>query len=259
LVTDTKIVLILEYNGARYHGFQLQASQPTVQGEVEKAIRKLTGEKRRVMAASRTDAGVHARGQVASFKTGASLAPQTFTNGLNHYLPRDIAVRAAHRVSDSFNVRREATSREYIYYILNSQTRSPIWEGFAHLVPGQLDIEAMNQACHALIGKHDFTSFVTGAGDSLKSAVKCVYRAEIARDGEMAIFNIAANSFIAHQVRNTVGALIGVGRGKMTAGDFTGIIKAKEPGLAGPMAPASGLYLTRVNYPNSWERYSENL
>jgi len=130
LATTTKIVLIMEYDGTRYHGLQLQTNLPTIQGEIEKALWKLTGERIRVMAASRTDAGVHAKGQVVSFRTKSPLPPQTFVNGLNYYLPGDIAIKAAYRVDDSFNVRRDAISREYNYYILNSVTRSPIREGF---------------------------------------------------------------------------------------------------------------------------------
>jgi len=259
LVTITKMVLIMEYNGTHYHGFQLQAKLPTIQGELEKAVWKLTGERRRVMAASRTDAGVHAKGQVASFKTGSPLSPQTFINGLNYYLPRDIAVKAAYRVDDSFNVRRDALSREYSYYILNSPTRSPIWEGFSYLVPGHLDIETMNRACQALIDEHDFASFATCIGIGTKSTVRRVYSTQIEKTGELAIFNIVANSFLPHQVRNTVGALIRVGLGKMTTDEFGNLLEAKQPGLAGPTAPACGLYLMQVNYPHSWERYNENL
>ena len=259
MATITKMVLIMEYNGTNYHGFQLQANRPTIQGEIEKALWKLTGEKRRVMAASRTDAGVHARGQVVSFRTGSSLPPQTFINGLNHYLPRDIAVKAAYRVGDSFNARRDALSREYSYYILNSFARSPIWEGFAYLVSGHLDTTAMNQACQALIGEHDFASFATCIGAGTKSTVRHVYRAEIEKDGELAIFNMVANSFLPHQVRNNVGALIRVGLDKMTIDEFGNLIEAKQPGMAGPTAPACGLYLMRVNYPHPWERYNENL
>ncbi len=259
LATLIKMVLIMEYNGTHYHGFQLQANLPTIQGETEKALWKLTGERRRVMAASRTDAGVHAKGQAVSFRAGSSLPPQTFINGLNYYLPRDIAVKAAYRVGNSFNVRRDALSREYSYYILNSLTRSPIWEGFSCLVAGHLNIEAMNQACQALIGKHDFASFATCVGTGIKSTIRRVYKAAIERDGELAIFKIVASSFLPHQVRNTVGALIRVGLNKMTVGEFINIIKGKKPGLAGPTIPASGLYLMQVNYPHPLERYNENL
>jgi len=255
----TKIVLIMEYDGTHYHGFQLQVNLPTIQGETEKALRKLTGERSRVITASRTDAGVHAKGQVVSFRTRSSLPLETFINGLNYYLPRDIAVKAAHRVSDSFNVRRSALSREYNYYILNSRIRSPFKEGFAYLVGGHLDIEAMNQACQALIGEHDFASFASAIGVGIKNTIRRLYRAEMEKDGELVVFNMVANSFLPHQVRNTVGALIRVGLGKMTIDEFHRIIEAKKPGLAGPTAPACGLCLMRINYPHSFEGYNENL
>ena len=246
----TKIVLVIEYNGARYHGFQLQADMPTIQGETEKAIWKLTGEKLRVMAASRTDAGVHARGQVVSFRTRSPLPPQTFVTGLNYYLPRDIAVKAAYKVNGSFNVRRDAISREYNYYILNSLFRSPLMEGFSYLVVGHLDIEAMNRACQTVIGRHDFASFVTSIGAETKSTVRNVYKAEVEKDNELVTFSMMANSFLPHQVRNTVGALIKVGLGKMTVDEFHTIIQARRPGLAGPTAPPCGLCLMRINYPS---------
>jgi len=239
----------MEYDGARYHGFQLQANSVTIQGETEKAIGKLTGERCRVIAASRTDAGVHAKGQTVSFRTGSHLPLRAFINGLNHYLPSDIAVKAAHKVEDSFDVRRNALSREYSYYILNSSTRSPIRQGFSHLVARRLDIEAMNQACQALIGEHDFASFVTCMEARIKSTVRNVSQAKVERDGELATFNMVANSFLPHQVRNTVGALIRVGLGKMSIDEFHGIIEARKLGLAGPTAPACGLCLMRVNYP----------
>jgi len=248
-LTTTKIVLIVEYDGTHYYGFQLQPTLPTIQGETEKALRKLTGERRRVIAASRTDAGVHAKGQTVSFRTSSSLPVPTFINGLNYYLPKDIAVKAVHRASDSFNVRRDALSREYNYYILNSRTRSPIRRDFAYPVAGYLDIEIMNQACQALIGEHDFASFTTGIKMGTKSTVRSVYRAEIERKGELAIFNMVAKSFLAHQVRNTIGALIKVGLGRMSVDEFRSIAEAKKPGLAGPTAPACGLCLMQVNYP----------
>ena len=251
--TTTRVVLVMEYNGRRYHGFQLQAGLPTIQGETEKALRKLAGDRIRVMSASRTDAGVHAERQVVSFRTKSSLPTQTFINGLNYYLPTDIAVKAAYRVKDSFNVRRRALSREYNYYIFNSPTRSPIREGFVHRVAGRLDIDAMNRACQALLGEHDFAAFASATGDNLKSTVRRVYRARMEKDGEMVIFNIVANSFLPHQVRNTVGTLIRVGRGKMSVDEFYHVVEARRPELAGPAAPACGLCLMQVNYANPFE------
>jgi len=253
LATNAKMVLIMEYDGTRYHGFQIQVKQPTIQEEMEKALEKLTGEKTRVTMASRTDAGVHAREQVVSFRTKSSLPPQTFVNGLNYYLPKDIAVKTGYRVNDSFNVRRHAVSREYSYYILNSPTPSPIRRRFSYLWRGHLNIEAMNQACQALIGEHDFASFASSIGDEIKSTVRKVYEAKVTKDGDLIIFNIIANSFLPHQVRNTIGALIKVGQGKMSVDEFRHLIEAKQPGLAGPTAPARGLCLMKINYPHPFE------
>jgi tRNA pseudouridine38-40 synthase len=249
LADSTQILLIIEYDGTGYHGFQWQNGLPSVQREVEKAIRRLTGERRRVIAASRTDAGVHAKGQVVSFRTSSALPTRKFISGLNYYLPRNIAVKAAYRLNDSFRVRRDAVSREYSYYILNSPTRSPIREGQAYRVANPLNIEAMNKAAQTLIGEHDFASFVNGDGSWLESTVRYVFRAEVERDGELVTFHMAANSFLPHQVRTTVGALTRVGLGRMNLDEFRSIIEARLPGTAGPTAPACGLCLDRVNYP----------
>jgi len=251
--TTTKIVLVVEYDGTRYNGFQLQADQPTIQGELEKALEKLTGEKLRLLAASRTDTGVHARGQVVSFRTKSSLPVETFITGMNYYLPKDIAVKAAHRVRDSFNVQRRAVSREYQYYILNSPTRSPLMRDFAYLVPQPLDVAVMNEACQALLGEHDFVSFASSLGARIKNTVRRVYRAEVKREGKLVIFTIVASSFLPHQVRHTLGSLIRVGLGRMSLSEFCSIMEAKKPGLAAPAAPACGLCLIRVDYPRPLE------
>ncbi len=248
MASKTKIALIIEYDGTRYHGFQLQPNAPTVQGAVEAALQKLVGEAARIIPASRTDAGVHAAGQVISFRTGSLLPLVAYVHGLNHYLPGDVAVKAAYRVKDSFDVRRHATSREYRYCILNSATRSPTKRGFSYLVPGHLDIEAMNQACQVLIGEHDFASFATRMEGRKRDTVKNVYRASVQRNGDLVIFNIVANSYLPHQVRNTVGSLIRVGLVAITVSDFRDILEARKPGTAGPTVPAQGLCLMRVNY-----------
>jgi tRNA pseudouridine38-40 synthase len=252
--TGTRVVLIIEYNGANYHGSQYQANAPTVQGEMEKALQKLTGEKIRIKMASRTDAGVHAIGQVVGFNTDAALPLDAYIDGLNHYLPADIAVKKSFRVEDNFDVRRRATRRTYIYYILNSATRSPLRQGFYWRVPGELDIQAMQQACRALVGRHDFASFIASAATARqKQTVRDVFKAEITRDGDMIVLEMVASSFLPHQVRNTVGTLIRVGQGKMTAVEFESLIAARTPGLAGPTAPADGLCLVEVEYPGNFE------
>lgn len=254
IAADNRIVLVIEYDGTNYHGSQFQANAPTIQGEIEKALKRLTGETIRIKSASRTDAGVHARGQVFSFTTESALPLKSFVEGLNHYLPGDIAVKESFRAAGSFDVRRRAVSREYRYYIINSPTRSPINRGFACRVTGDLDIDAMDRACQALVGVHDFTSFVTSAETArTKRTVRKMYQAGVRREGDMVVLEMTANSFLPHQVRNTAGSLIKVGQGKMTVKEFYEMVEARTPGLAGPTAPADGLYLERVNYPGPFE------
>jgi tRNA pseudouridine38-40 synthase len=245
----TSIAMVIEYDGTRYHGSQVQASALTVQGEIEKALYKLTGENIRIKTASRTDAGVHARGQVVTFRTDTVLPADTFVRALNHFLPDDIAVRSAHEVTGSFDARRHAVSREYRYYMHTSPTRSPLREGFSWRVQGPLDIDAMNRACRLLIGIHDFASFVSSPLTAReKTTVREINKAEITHDGEEIVLEIVARSFLPHQVRTTVGTLVRVGRGELTVDDFRAMLEAGTPGLAGPMAPAGGLCLVRVNY-----------
>jgi tRNA pseudouridine38-40 synthase len=186
---------------------------------------------------------------VVSFITGSSHSPETFVKGMNYYLPGDIAVRTAHRVRDSFHVRHQAIDREYKYYILNNQVRSPLGRNYSLLVNGQLDVDAMNQASQALVGEHDFASFTNRNGAELKSTVRRVSRAEVGREGEFIVFTMVANAFLTHQIRNTVGTLIKVGLGKMNRVQFCAIMEAARPGLAGPMALAHGLCLVAINYP----------
>ncbi len=253
-----KFVLVIEYNGTQYHGFQWQVGLPTIQAELEEAIKKLYGQSSRVMAASRTDAGVHAREQVLSFWAKPTLDTTTLVKALNYYLPRDIAVKAAHRVSNDFNVRRDAISREYRYHILNRDVRSPFNEIFALFIPKMLNIEAMSKACQLLQGEHDFISFATSL-DNVKSTVRHVYEAKVDKRDEFVIFCIEANSFLPHQVRNTVGPLIRLGLTKMNIEQFHDIMEAKKLGLAGPTAPAHGLCLTNINYSIPFGERSENL
>ena len=248
-----KVVLVIEYDGTEYHGFQLQEGAPTIQGEVERAIQSLTGERVRIAGAGRTDAGVHARGQVVAFVTESTLPPETMVRGLNFYLPQDIAVKRACRVADSFNVRRDALRREYRYLILNSQTPSPLWHRYACLVSRPLSAEAMNEAAGALVGRRDFASF-TGAYKG--STVRTVYNAGVNRKGDLVSFDMAANSFLPHQVRNTAGALVSVGLGRMSIGEFFGILMSESPGACGPAATPRGLYLMKVSYPDIEEQDS---
>jgi len=238
-------VLIMEYEGTRYRGSQYQDNGPTIQGETERAIERLTGEKVRIAAASRTDAGVHARGQVVSFRTKSGFPPKTWVRALNHYLPSDIAVKAAYEVDGDFDVRRDAWGREYRYSILNSCTPSPLMRRFTHLLPHLLDVPSMNRACQVLVGEHDFAPFCTAVSGSTR---RRVYRAEVSREGDLVTFDMQANSFLPRQVRNTVGALVKVGLGKMKVEQFWELAESGQPGAMCTAAPAKGLCLMRVNY-----------
>ena len=244
----SKSVLLIEYDGTQYYGFQWQVGLPTIQDELERALGRFCGQSSRVMGASRTDAGVHAQGQVVSFWTKSMLNTVTLVNALNHYLPGDIAVKAAYRAGDDFNVRRDAMSREYRYYILNSNTRSPFNRRFALFMPRMLDIQVMNEACQLIQGEHDFASFASSL-DGSRSTLRNVYEAGVEEKGDFTVFRIVANSFLPHQVRSTVGLLIRLGLGKIGVDDFRDIMEARSLGLAGPLSPACGLCLKKVNYP----------
>jgi tRNA pseudouridine38-40 synthase len=253
----SKIVLILEYDGRRYSGFQWQKGRPTIQASLEEAIFKTTGENRRVITASRTDAGVHARFQVGSFRSGTRLPASTLVRALNFHLPHDIAVKAC-EVGASFNVRGDVIGREYEYLIYHSRTRSPLMEGLALQVPWELDLDMMNEACSMLKGKHDFISFAAAAGRD-RGTVKTITSAGFERDGNSITFRIKANSFLMHQVRNTLGTLLGIGSGRKTIEELKQLLGGGRPGIAGPAVAACGLYLTRVYYPKDLELKYENL
>jgi len=252
-------MLVVEYNGTAYAGSQRQAAEPSVQSCLEEALTKLTGAEITVSLAGRTDAGVHARGQVVSFRTTSELPVRAFVHGLNYHLPPDIAVRSAHPVADSFDPRRQAIKREYEYLIINSETRSPLWRNLAHHLPGALDIDLMNKAASVLLGEHDFASFACGLDDDSKSTVRRIYEARFRREGEAVIFRIVGSAFLPHQVRSTVGTLIRVGQGKLTTAHFKSILEAEQPGLAGPAVPGCGLYLNQVMYNTNSEEEYENL
>jgi tRNA pseudouridine38-40 synthase len=244
---SSKVVLLIEYDGTQYYGFQWQLGLPTIQSELEQAIGRLRVQSGRVMAASRTDTGVHAKGQVVSFRAKSRLDTRTLVRALNHYLPDDIAVKAAYRAGDDFNVRGDALSREYRYHILDSNTRSPFSHRFALFLPKVLNLEMMNEACQLIQGEHDLASFASSLDDS-RSTVRNVYEAGMEKRGDFAVFRIVANSFLPHQVRSTVGLLIRLGLGKIGIADFRDIMEARSVGLAGPLSPACGLCLMRVSY-----------
>jgi len=238
----------MEYDGTRYHGSQYQSNAMSIQGETESAVQKLTGEEIRISMASRTDAGVHAKGQVVSLKSKASFTPKTWVEAMNHYLPKDISIRAAYEVDGGFDVRRHALCREYRYHILNRRTPSPLWRHFSESVPQPLDVEAMNAACAVLVGERDFSPFAPAT--YTRSTRRQAFSAEVGRTGDVVTFDIRANSFLPHQVRNTVGGLVKVGLHKMTAETFREMASSGKAGTIGPTAPARGLCLMNIKYPD---------
>lgn len=243
------MALIVEYDGTRYHGFQVQRDVPTVQGEIQRALGRVSGEGTGISYASRTDQGVHATGQVVAFDTRSQLPGEAFVSALNHYLPPDIVVKGAFCVPPDFDARRRAQSREYRYFIWNSPTPSPLMSRRAYFVSRPLDIAAMNDACEALVGWHDFAPFASPVAEG-KSTVRMVYHAGVSRCGELVTFCMVASSFLTHQVRNTIGALVQVGLGRSDADTFRLLARSGRPGVARPALAPHGLCLVKVNYPH---------
>ncbi|MDO8689320.1 MAG: tRNA pseudouridine(38-40) synthase TruA [Dehalococcoidia bacterium] len=249
------LMLVLEYDGAGYHGFQKQVGAVSIQGELEKALKKLTGVALRTSGASRTDAGAHALGQVVSFHTEASFPPQTWVRALAFYLPQDIAVIEARVVDDTFHARRSAKTREYRYSVWNRPVPSPFRRRYSHHVPYSLSVDAMKEAASAFVGIHDFRAFASVKGTRGKSSMRMVKEASVSSAGDMISFRFVGNAFLPQQVRTMVGTLLEVGSGKMAPGVIGNLLESGERFQAGPTAPACGLCLVKVNYalePDSW-------
>jgi tRNA pseudouridine38-40 synthase len=240
-----RIALVIEYDGARFGGSQRQKNAPTIQQELESALQRLTRVQTRIALAGRTDAGVHATGQVAAFSTSSRHGIEVFVRGLNALLPPEIAVLRALEVSAAFDPRRHASSRTYRYSIHNAPVRSPLRSKSTWHVVEPLDTDRMRRAARALLGEHDFAALSRREGIS---TVRRVLRCDIARQDDLITTEIEANAFLRHQVRRTVGALAQVGSGKLSVGGFRSLLRAAEPATAGPVAPAHGLCLIRVAY-----------
>jgi tRNA pseudouridine38-40 synthase len=244
---DRRVALLLEYDGARFAGSQLQANAVTVQGALEDAILKATEGASRAAFAGRTDSGVHARGQVVAFTTNTWLDNETLQRALNAWLPEDVAVRAVADVVQQFDPRRDARRRWYRYVIDNRDVRPALGRGRAWHVPGALDVRAMDAAAKGLVGSHDFAAFASKLEDAAASTVREVYAFDVTREGHFVHVDVTANAFLPHQVRRMTGALVEVGRGKLTGEAFSALLDGPAAS-AGPAAPARGLYLMRVEY-----------
>jgi tRNA pseudouridine38-40 synthase len=240
--------LTIEYDGAPFSGWQIQADRLTVQGVLTAALEALTAEKTLVQGAGRTDAGVHARGQVAHVDLSKEWDTDTVRDALNaHLRPHPVAVLAAERVAEDFNARTSALKRHYLYRIVNRRADLTFDSKYAWRVPRQLDAAAMQTAAQRLIGKHDFTTF-RAAECQAASPVKTLDRLEIVRDGEDVNVTASARSFLHHQVRSMVGSLVQVGVGAWSAGDLGQALEARDRAACGQVAPPDGLYLMRVDY-----------
>ena len=240
--------LTIEYDGTNYHGWQTQAEDVTLQATIEKALGIMTREKIRIAGSGRTDAGVHAHAQVASFKTRANIPAHGFFAGLNSLLPDDIVIKACEPVDDDFHARFSARQKTYHYRIYNHPTPIAVGRQYAWHIRKQLNLAAMNQAAGHIIGTHDFKSF-EGTGSPRDHTVRTVTGASFAAaENGFLVFEITANGFLRYMVRNLAGTLVEVGLGKRTAEKFRQILDAKNRDLAGPTAPPHGLFLVNVLY-----------
>ncbi len=240
--------LTLEYDGAPYVGWQRQENGVSVQERLEDAIFAMTGERALVHGAGRTDAGVHATGQVAHVDLSRDWAPFRLSEGLNaHLVPNPIAVLTAQRVGDDFDARRSARARAYAYRVVNRRAPLTFDRGRAWAVKPKLDADAMRKAASALLGRHDFTTF-RDAQCRAKSPVRTLDRLDVRREGEAIIFEVGARSFLHRQVRSMVGSLVDVGAGRWSTADLKAALEAADRNRCGQVAPACGLYLVRVDY-----------
>ena len=240
--------LIVEYDGRPFAGWQIQADQLTVQGLLTAAVEALSGDKTLVQGAGRTDAGVHARAQVAHVDLSKEWDTDTIRDALNaHLRPHPIAILAAERAADDFNARTSAIRRHYLYRVINRRADLTLEAGRAWRVPRPLDAAAMHKAAQRLIGKHDFTTFRSTECQA-KSPVKTLDILKVERSGEDVYVASVARSFLHNQVRSMVGSLVPVGEGKWSPDDLAKALEARDRAACGPVAPPDGLYLMKVDY-----------
>ncbi len=243
-----KIKLVIEYDGTAYAGWQIQSVAPTVQGVLNEALRKLTGEAElKVRGASRTDAGVHALGQVADFQTSSTIPGKSFAMAVKRHLPDDIAVISSEEVDADFGARHNSVGKEYRYLIVNRGPRSALERERAWHVPVRLDIEAMQSAANMLVGEKDFTSFCAAESDA-EHFVREITSVDVERRGEIVEITVKGTAFLRHMVRIMVGLLERVGTGKVSPSEVEAIVEARERDPALMTAPPQGLYLVKVLY-----------
>ncbi|MCQ2914516.1 MAG: tRNA pseudouridine(38-40) synthase TruA [Alphaproteobacteria bacterium] len=240
--------ITIEYDGTNYSGWQRQEKDPSIQEEIEKAAVNFLHHEITLTGAGRTDAGVHALGQVASFDTDKEFTNFALCSAFNAWLkPQPIVVIDAQKVDDDFSARFSAIERSYIYKILNRKFRPALMENRCWHVPQELDVDAMRDSAQIFLGKHDFTSFRAAACQA-KSPIRTLDEFTITKENDMILFHLRAKSFLHHQVRNLVGTLKLVGEHTWTKQDVQNALDAKDRKAAGPTAPACGLYFEKVLY-----------
>lgn len=242
-----RIKLTIEYDGGPFYGFQRQDNLPTVQGAIEAAILKLTGEKVTLQTAGRTDRGVHAKGMVSHFDTQSTLKLYNFRDGINSLTPRSIAIVKAENVPDTFQARFSCTGRAYEYLLFNRRSPSPIWEGRAAHIKKTLDVKLMREAAKHLVGTHNFSSFRSSECQA-KSPITTVRKIEVRKRGELIVVQVAGVSFLHNMVRIMVGLLVDIGLGKRPVSDVKKLLKEHDRKAAPATMPACGLYFVKAEY-----------
>ena len=241
------IKLTIEYDGKEYGGWQKQPNKLNIQGEIERAIEEVTGEKVDLIASGRTDAGVHALGQVANFKIEKNIPIEKIPYALNSKLKKSIRIKKAEEVPEKFHSRYTCKKKTYRYVINNSVQGTAIYRNLQYHFPEKLDEEKMNEAAQYLIGEHDFKSF-KASGTSSKSSVRTIYDAKVTRNGELVTIELTGNGFLYNMVRIIAGTLVDVGTYKIEPIDIKNILDAKDRLKAGKTLPPTGLYLVKVEY-----------
>ena len=253
------IKLTLAYDGSEFHGWQIQPGVPTIQGELTDAVRKITQEQISIHGASRTDAGVHALGQVASFKTQSGLAAEELQRAINALLPPQIRVVSAAELGPEFHARWQALEKTYHYRIYRGRVLPPFEYRRVLHYPYPLDEEAMIRAARCFEGEHDFSSFAASSGseegDKDRSPVRVIYSSEMIRlpEKQELMYVIRGRSFLRYMVRKIVGTLLEVGRGRLNAEEISKLFELRDRTRSGPTVPPEGLYLAELKYPEPWK------
>ena len=246
---DRNIFVTLSYDGTNYHGFQIQKNAVTIQEIFQNALKNVLKCSPEIKGCSRTDSGVHANMYGISFKTDSKIKCENLIFALNRYLPGDMAVTSCKDVDENFHARYSCVAKEYIYNILNSKIRNPFLDKYAFHYWYPIDIDKLNRAAAMFIGKHDFTSFATiDKSREASNMVRTIQDLSIKKDGDLIIIKIKADGFLYNMVRIIVGTLLRVAQGKINPEDIPKIISEKNRALAGPTAPAHGLYLNKIFY-----------